>query len=268
MSENKKSSGRKKIEITEEIKKEADEILKLAFRNVGGIRNKLTYNSVVQFNNHIANNEEYIRENGKLFNSYSIRFWSREYDGVPYYGKSIIDALKADDQVETIGEIFEVESKDINSLVDRYHNKPEELKKRLTNLFLKNKQENASLKDRNAKLRKKVDDLKVDIQRLEEGYATLFWNSTSAYNSLNDVLSLKKQEDKKVNKAMLKAFNHNKERLDAFTEKYSSKNSLQPINAITEIKGNDHAQTITENISSLAERLKRKGLSSADEEGL
>ena len=45
-----KKVGRKKNEITEETKQEAQEILDLAFKDVGCIKSKITYNYVSKFN--------------------------------------------------------------------------------------------------------------------------------------------------------------------------------------------------------------------------
>lgn len=113
MSEKKSKGGRKKNEITDKIKEEAKEILELAFKDVGYIKSKLTYNSVVKFNNLIANNPEFTRQNGDLFNFLGVRFWSKDYDGKPYYGKSIIDEKKSDDNIKTGGDAFEINNKDL-----------------------------------------------------------------------------------------------------------------------------------------------------------
>lgn len=200
-----KKAGRKSNVVTEENKIEAKEILELAFKDVGFVKSKLTYNSVCKFNERIANNEKYVRENGELFNIYPVRFWSREYNGVPYYGKQIIDERKADKTISA-GEIFELENKDIYALVDRYHNKPDELKKRLADLFEKDRKLIKDLKHRNGQLTTKVDNYKNELRDFQEGFATLFWNSSSTFNSLDDIITLERNEDSLVHEELLNMF--------------------------------------------------------------
>lgn len=65
---------------------EVKEIVDLKLKELGGIKNKLTYNSVFQFNKKIANNDKYKRSNGELFKLYGYDFWYGEYNGEPYYG--------------------------------------------------------------------------------------------------------------------------------------------------------------------------------------
>ena len=113
-----KKVGRKKNEITEETKQEAQEILDLAFKDVGCIKSKITYNYVSKFNSHIANNPDYIRKNGEYFNDLGVRFWSKSYNNKPYYGKIIIDKLKSTDDVN----IYEVIDKE-NSTTNKTNNK-------------------------------------------------------------------------------------------------------------------------------------------------
>ncbi len=266
MSEKKSKGGRKKNEITDKIKEEAKEILELAFKDVGYIKSKLTYNSVVKFNNLIANNPEFTRQNGDLFNFLGVRFWSKDYDGKPYYGKSIIDEKKYDDNIKTGGDAFEINNKDLELLVDRYHNKPEELKKRLINLFLKDRKEILSLKVRNDKLTSKVNSQAKSIKQFEEGFATMFWNSTSTYNSLDDVLNIERPDDIQVKDELLNMFNNDIDRVSHVFNEHLIKNKKTVIDTIdhsSEVKNNKPKK---QNVSTIQERLKRLGL--AEEEGL
>ena len=262
-----KKVGRKKNEITEETKQEAQEILDLAFKDVGCIKSKITYNYVSKFNSHIANNPDYIRKNGEYFNDLGVRFWSKSYNNKPYYGKIIIDKLKSTDDVNTGGESFDIDNKDIESLINRYHNKPEELKKRMINLFLKDRKTILDLRDRNDKLTEKVKEKEKYIKQFEEGFATIFWNSTSTYNSLNDVLTLQRPEDGEVNQELLNMFNQDKEGLlnkfNSFPAKYNTDN-IQADNK----PQSDKSDNSGNNVLSLHERLKKLGLSSSDDDGL
>ena len=257
-----KTVGRKKNELTEEKKQEAQEILDLAFKDIGCVKSKITYNYVSKFNSHIANNPNYIRENGEYFNDLGVRFWSKSYNNKPYYGKIIIDKLKSTEDVTTGGEAFDINNKDIESLINRYHDKPEELKKRMINLFSKDRKTILDLRIRNDKLTDKIKE--KYIKQFEEGFATIFWNSTSTYNSLNDVLTLQRPEDGQVNQELLNMFNQDKEGLankfDSFTAKYNTDN-IQADNK-------SQSDNSSNNVLSIQDKLKKLGLSSSDDEGL
>lgn len=267
MTNTKNRGGRKKNEVTDEVKQEANEILQLAFKDVGCIKSKITYNSVVKFNKHIANNPDYLRENGAYFNDLGTRFWSKSYNNKPYHGKLIIDKLKSTDDVNTGGEAFDINNKDIESLVDRYHNKPEELKRRLANLFSKDRKEILSLKVRNDKLTNKLAYKEKYIKQFEEGFATMFWNSTSTYNSLDDVLTLERPEDNQINEELLNMFNHDKEKMTLLFNKYSEKDNVSPLQAILKSQQTENTTKSTKNILSIEDRLKKLGLSSSEDEG-
>lgn len=262
-----KQVGRNSKKITEEMKEEAKEILELAFKDVGGIRNKLTYNSVVKFNQHIANNPDYTRKNGELFNDFGVRFWSKSYNDKPYYGKEIIDEFKKIDNTDIpiAGEVFDVNNKDIESLVDRYHNNPVELKKRLINLFLKDRTIIKDLKHRNNDLNSALNQKKKELEIFEDGFATLFWNSTSTYNSLDDVLTLERPEDGQVNNELLNMFNNDKDKMSSLLNKTKSnaKNTEHP-NVLKDAP----SKTVNNiNIVDISNRLKSLGLSNTEDEG-
>ncbi|MBQ8999288.1 MAG: hypothetical protein IJ086_11460 [Clostridium sp.] len=263
---NKKNAGRKKNELTEEIKQEAKEILDLAFKDVGCVKSKVSYNNVSKFNNHIANNPDYVRANGELFNDFGVRFWSKTYNDEPYYGKLLIDELKSVKDIVAGGEVFEINNKDIESLVDRYHNKPEELKKRLVNLFSKDRKEILSLKTRNSNLTNNLQLKDKALKQFKEGFATVFWNSTSTYNSLDDVLSLEKPEDGKMNDELLNMFG-NQEELKNLLNVETVRNN---VNAKTIVKDSteEKESSSDKNVLSIEDRLKRLGLSTSQDDGL
>lgn len=262
-----KQVGRNSKKVTEEMKEEAKEILNLAFKDVGGIRSKLTYNSVVKFNQHIANNPDYTRENGELFNDFGVRFWSKSYNDKPYYGKEIIDEFKKIDKkdVPTGGDIFNINNRDIESLVDRYHNNPTELKKRLINLFLKDRMLIKDLRNRNNDLDCKLNEKKKELEIFEEGFANLFWNSTSTYNSLDDVLTLERPEDEQVNDELLNMFNNDKDRMSSLLNK--TKNNIRDLDKSSGLKNNSSKTNNSINILDISNRLKSLGLSNTEDEG-
>ena len=263
---NKRNAGRKKNELTEEIKQEAKEILDLAFKDVGCVKSKVSYNNVSKFNNQIANNPDYVRTNGELFNDFGVRFWSKTYNDEPYYGKLLIDELKSVKDVVAGGEIFEINNKDIESLVDRYHNKPEELKKRLVNLFSKDRKEILSLKTRNSNLTNNLQLKDKALKQFKEGFATVFWNSTSTYNSLDDVLSLEKPEDGQMNNELLNMFGSQEELKNLL----NVENVRSNINVKTILKDNTEEKESSNDkkVLSIEDRLKRLGLSTSQDDGL
>lgn len=262
-----KQVGRNSKKVTEEMKEEAKEILNLAFKDVGGIRSKLTYNSVVKFNQHIANNPDYTRENGELFSDFGVRFWSKSYNDKPYYGKEIIDEFKKIDKkdVTTGGDIFDINNRDIESLVDRYHNNPTELKKRLINLFLKDRMLIKDLRNRNNDLDCKLNKKKKELEIFEEGFANLFWNSASTYNSLDDVLTLERPEDEQVNDELLNMFNNDKDRMSSLLNK--TKNNIRDLDKSSGLKNNSSKTNNSINILDISNRLKSLGLSNTEDEG-
>lgn len=268
MSINKSKGGRKKNEVTDEIKEEAKEILDLAFKDVGCIKSKVTYNNVAKFNIHIANNPNYIRKNGQYFNFLGDRFWTKSYNDVPYHGRKIIDQLKSTKNVKVGGAAFDINNKDIESLVDRYSNKPEELKKRLINLFSKDRNEILSLRDRNNKLTERLNHKDKTIKEFEKGFATIFWNSTSAYNSLDDLLTLERPEDGQVNDELLNMFRNDKEKIMKLLNENSKINNVQLIQPSCEEQDSEGKTKSDKNVVSIKEKMKVVGISSSEEDGL
>lgn len=174
---------------------EVDEIIALKLKDLGGIRKKLTYNSVFKFNENIAKNEEFKRKNGELFKRYGYDFWAGQYNGVDYYGKQKIDEIKRNSNVQVIGEEFAPSINDIIMLVNDLHSKPEVLTRKLVSLYEKDKKKIVSLENEVEKLTKQRDKLTKDLRAFEKGFTTVFYNSILDSNSLPNVLSMKKSKD-------------------------------------------------------------------------
>lgn len=174
---------------------EVEEIIALKLKDLGGIRKKLTYNSVFKFNEKIASNEEFKRKNGELFNRYGYDFWAGQYNGVDYYGKQKIDEIKRNSNVKVIGEEFTPGIKDITMLVSDLHSKPEVLIRKLVSIYEKDKKKIASLENEVEKLNKQTEKLTKDLRAFEKGFTTVFYNSILDSNSLPNVLSMKKSKD-------------------------------------------------------------------------
>ena len=177
---------------------EVEEIIRLKVEELGGAKNKLTNNSVFQFNKKIANNPEYKRKDGKLFNLYGYDFWAGNYKGEDYYGKKKINEIKNETNITVAGEIFIPEVQDVILLVNQYHEKPEMLSRKLASIFTADKKKIAKLEKENQKLKKDKENLKKNLEDFQIGFASLFCNSHYMSNSLTDVISMKRSNDELV----------------------------------------------------------------------
>jgi len=193
-------------------KAEIEEIIGLKIRNLGGIKSKLTYNNVWNFNKKLVN-DKVKRNDGEPFNLYGYTFWASGYKGKDYYGKEKIDEIKSSNNIIIAGNSFNVEIEDILIMVDKFHNKPQELSKRLIKAFEKDRKKAKGLKEQNDKLNTEVIKLRKNIKSLEKGFATMFYNSIYTDNSLNDVMSLKKTGDSYVLEELKNMFNKDEERI-------------------------------------------------------
>ena len=139
----------------------------------------------------------------------------------------------------------------------------------MIHLFLKDRTTILDLRNRNDKLTEKVKEKEKYIKQFEEGFATIFWNSTSTYNSLNDVLTLQRPEDGQVNQELLNMFNQDKEGLidkfNGYSKKYNTHN-IQIDNSPA--NSNPQSTNSVDKVLSLEDRLKKLGLSSSDDDGL
>ncbi|WP_195251376.1 hypothetical protein [Romboutsia sp. 1001713B170207_170306_H8] len=177
---------------------EVEEIIRLKLEELGGAKNKLTNNSVFQFNKKIANNPEYKRKDGQLFNLYGYDFWAGNYKGEDYYGKKKINEIKNETNIKVAGETFIPEVQDVILLVNQYHEKPEVLSRKLVSIFTADKKKLAKLEKENQKLKKDVSKYKKNLEDFQVGFASLFCNSHYSNNSLNDVISMKRSNDEFV----------------------------------------------------------------------
>ena len=132
MHENKKKNvGRPQTEYNKE---ELKEIINLAKEELDGRIDKLTYNYVTKFNKKIANNKEFVRSNGELFNLYGYNFWA-----VKDVGRKLIDKAKGSRDIVAVGEAFVIDVSDVRMVVERHYKNKTQLIKRLVKLFEDNK---------------------------------------------------------------------------------------------------------------------------------
>ena len=138
---------------------EVDEIIKLKLEELGGRKNKLSANNLAKFSKKIANNKEYTRADGSLYNYYGYDFWAGEYKGVDYYGKQRLAEIKKSVDVTIAGKEFLSDTQDIMILVDKYHKSPEILSKKLCNLFESDKKKITKLTEKVNSLEKEKNEL-------------------------------------------------------------------------------------------------------------
>ena len=191
---------------------EVEEIINLKLKDLGGLKSKLTYNNVWNFNKELVKNEVN-RENGKPFKLYGYTFWASSYNGEDYLGKAKIDEIKTSNDIVLAGETFSKDVQDILILVDKYKNKPQELSKRLVNIFESDRNKINNLSEQNKKLNEEVLMLRDSLSKFEKGFATMFCNSVYTDNSLNDVMSLKKSGDPYVEDELRNMFNRDEDRI-------------------------------------------------------
>lgn len=201
---------------------EVEEIVLLKLKELGGRKNKLTYNNVYEFNKKIAGNPEYLKEDGGLFSKYGYDFWAGSYKGQDYYGKEKINEIKNSIEVKAVGRDFIPEVQDILILVDTFHKEPELLSKKLVKVFEADKKKITKITKENEELKLKNKKLEQDLADFKKGFATVFLNSNSAYNSLNDVLSVSSLRDGNINAELQNMF---KDEYDLFGEKVKNATS-------------------------------------------
>lgn len=174
---------------------EVDEIIKMKLDELGGRKNKLSANNLAKFSKEIANNKKYTRADGSLYNYYGYDFWAGDYKGVPYYGKKRLAEIKNTVNVTVAGKEFLPEIQDILILVDKYHKDPNVLGKKLCKLFEDDKKKIKRLTERVSDLQEEKDKLKTNLDDFKRGFASLFLNSNSTDNSLEDVMSVPRMKD-------------------------------------------------------------------------
>lgn len=202
-------------------KQEVEEIIQLKLSELNGIVKKLTYNSVYTLNKKIANNEEYKRSDGKLFNLYPYDFWAGAYKDEDNYGKKRITELKNTRARDLDDELFESGLQDILLAINDLHDNPTKLSKVLVNIFKKDRRKIEAIEKENTELKKGLKQQKEKIELLENTMYNLFYSSKSTRNSLANVMRLTKYDDWFVAEQLQNAFCDKQELLDALTKEES-----------------------------------------------
>lgn len=212
---------------------EIDEIISLKLKTLGGIRKKLTYNSVWIFNKKIANNKQYIRENGKLFISYGYSIWASGYNAEDYYGRKRIDEIKRNPNTRVVGEEFSPGVQDIIMLVNDLSSKPEVLSRKLVLMFEKDINKIEILEKTVSSLTNKCKQVSKRMELFEKGFATAFYNSVSDNNSLPNVMCMMKSKDENIRKELTSMFDQDKVRLSqVISKEWESVSDIEAHNSV------------------------------------
>lgn len=187
-------------------KAEVDEIIMLKLEELGGRKNKLSANNLSKFSKKIANNKDCTRDDGSLYNYYGYDFWAGDYKGVDYYGKTRLAEIKNNVDVKVAGKEFLPEVQDIIMLVDRYHKEPEVLSKKLCKIFEGDKKKIERLTGKVNELQEDKNKLKNNLDDFKRGFASLFLNSNSTNNSLEDVMTVPRLRDGNVSAELQNMF--------------------------------------------------------------
>lgn len=184
--------ARKKREID---KVEVEEILKMQLREINGVVKKLSYNGTATLNKKIANNPEFIRENGELFNLYPYDFWGGSYKGEDNYGKKRIDEIKSQRDVDFTEQVFEQGVHDVVLAINDLHSSPTKLSKVIINIVEKDRKKIERLEKEKEELMANMVAQKQKIEMMEQAIYNIFYNSKSGKNSIQNMLSLTKSDD-------------------------------------------------------------------------
>lgn len=218
-----KTVGRKRIEITDDLKKEVDEIIELKIKELDGLASKLTYNNVWEFNKKISNNPDFKNFKGQQFNCYSSDFWSAKYKNKDNYGRSRITYYKDKGYKDAIfnGD-FDPNIRDIVLAVNDLHSKPERLIRVLSKMF-EEKVKTIEILDKSLEEHKLLLQAKDKmIKQMERATYNLFFASSDSRNSLRDMKDLRRSKDKFLINELESAVGNRKDFLDLLNEEESS----------------------------------------------
>ncbi len=202
--------GRPKIQYDLE---EVDEIIELKLKSVGNDKSKLTYNSVYTFNQYLVNSKKRNSKN-EIFTQYGYSFWAHDYKGSPYYGKQQIDFYKQHNNIIVAGEVFESGIDDIEAIIDNNIDDPQKLKKILIKIFLNERKSNARNDIKFNEMQQEINQYENLVKNYKEAIFMMFYNSRYSSNSLNDVITLKKEGDTFIQKELLRIFEDNPTLID------------------------------------------------------
>jgi len=188
---------------------EVDEIINIKLEELGGVKSKLTYNNVWMLNKRIANNTEHLRENGAQYSLYGYQFWAASYKGNDYYGKRRIDEIKSEETFILAGKQFTPQMQDIFVLFDKYGGTSKSvsiLKEKMLQLFEKDRTKIGYLEEELKVTEKKLENANRSLEKFQDNFIKMFFDSQEENNSLQNVMQLKKSGDVMLDQQLKEMF--------------------------------------------------------------
>lgn len=226
---------------------EIEEILDLyrkKIRKEGKVLTEYKSKSISRFNEDLVNSNVK-RSNGEPFILYKYNFWAGRHRGNGHYnyGKKIIIQRNEELRLQLTSEPKDVEMQDIINIIDKNIKDPNKMTSLLCHYLKKQKNKTAIIINENIKLSDENRHLKNKIILLEDVYTNLFFNSQIPNNSLNDMLSLSKSQDKFICEELENIFEDGLNRFNTLanldsnlTEGLNPNNQLQNIISLKEKK--------------------------------
>ncbi len=169
---------------------EVNEIIEKKLKSVDGDISKLSYNSVNQFNKLLIK-KKVQNYKGKAFTDYGSYFWSGLYLGKPSFGKERIDFFKKHKEIMPLGNLYEIDTSDIELIFYNDRDNIETIKRRMINIFKKERSSNVNNEKMFIQMQKEIQRQRTLIKQYQEAIYMMFYNSQYCTNSLDDVISIK-----------------------------------------------------------------------------
>lgn len=215
---------------------EINEIIDLYIKEeLNGIVSKLTNRGVCKFNEQIASNPNYKRNNGQPFNLYKYWVWGGQYNGEDGLGKIEIKKRLKRNEVRVVGENFLPDVSDIVQLVNDLHNKPIKLITRLRKIFERERKEKELFKLEKVKYKKMYEETLSKLEMQQKAITNLMFQSQSPDNSLNDMFNMSKPTDNICINELINIFNCSEERLSQLLTPLSKSSNINSIDNIIDM---------------------------------
>ncbi len=197
--------ARPKIEVDE---KEVDEIINLKLNELSGVKGRLTYNNVWNFNKELVKNK-ILNYKGNQFRLYGYTFWAATYNGIDYIGKQKIDEIKSQDSFILAGKEFVTKMQDLIVIFDKYGTDDREgrlLREKILRLFEKDRIQMQYLQKELEVEVNRNKELSASLTKFQDDYLEMFFESNDSNNSLPNVMQLSKSGDEVLKHKLTEMF--------------------------------------------------------------
>lgn len=200
---------------------EIDEILDLykkQLKKEGKLLTEFKSKSVSNFNKELVDNNVK-RKNGKPFTLYKYHFWAGKQakDGEYNYGKKRI-MQKNDELSKSLeGEIKDIDIQDILCIIEKNYKNPTKMTNLICNYIRRQKKKTKRILDENIKLSEENQQLKNQLTKMDDCFTNIFFNSQFPNNSLNDMMTCQKSNDKFIQSELNNMFSDGLQRIEMLT---------------------------------------------------